>query len=129
MLQVRGVRRVVLSAVATSVFVAMSGVGVAHAVTAPPWGDAVPATFATDVQNIYPDAYLTSVSCVSAGNCTAAGSFYDLAGNRQAFTQSTIQPTLPPTGANTNRFLAVAVVLVTAGGVFVATRRRRTISA
>jgi len=93
------------------------------------WAVAVPATFATDVQNIYPDAYFYSVSCVSAGNCTAAGSFYDLAGNRQAFTQSTIQPTLPPTGANTNRFLAVAVVLVTAGGVLVATRRRRAISA
>jgi len=86
--RVRGVRRVVLSAVAASVFVAMSGVDVAHAVTAPTWGVAVPATFATDIQNTNPDARFRSVSCVSAGNCTAAGSFTDLAGSYQAFTQT-----------------------------------------
>ena len=52
------------------------------------WGNAVPATFATNVQYAAPDARFDSVSCASTGNCTAAGRFKDLAGNLQAFTQT-----------------------------------------
>ena len=62
----------------------------AGAVSAPSWGVSTPATFGTDIQNIAPSAYFNSVSCVSAGNCTAAGGFRDLAGNRQAFTQTSV---------------------------------------
>jgi LPXTG-motif cell wall-anchored protein len=95
------------------------------------WAVAVPATFGTDVKNANPNAEFNSVSCVSPGTCTAAGRLKDLDGNRQAFTQTSTgsgTPLLPPTGANTNGFVAVAVVLVAAGSVLVATRRRRPVA-
>ncbi|MSY13376.1 MAG: hypothetical protein F2673_09625, partial [Actinobacteria bacterium] len=66
---------------------------VAVADSGPIWGDATPATFAADIQNAAPTAQLNSVSCVSAGHCTAAGSFKDLAGNTQAFTQTSTSGT------------------------------------
>jgi hypothetical protein len=52
------------------------------------WAEAVPSTFGAGVQNANPDAELLSVSCSSAGNCTAAGWFKDAAGDKQAFTQT-----------------------------------------
>jgi len=52
------------------------------------WAKAIPAEFETGVQNAAPNASLSGVSCVSAGNCTAVGSFLDANGNRQAFTQT-----------------------------------------
>ncbi|MFM9037305.1 MAG: LPXTG cell wall anchor domain-containing protein [Actinomycetota bacterium] len=52
------------------------------------WATARPASFATGVQNAITDAFLTSVSCVSAGNCTAAGQFRNAAGRIEAFTQT-----------------------------------------
>ena len=52
------------------------------------WANAVPATFAAGVQYSAPYSHFNSVSCSSAGNCTAAGEFSDLAGNYEAFTQS-----------------------------------------
>ena len=105
---------------------------VAVADSGPIWGDAVPATFTTDIQNAAPTAQFNSVSCVSAGHCTAAGSFKDLAGNTQAFTQTSTgsePPVLPPTGADTDGFVAGAVVFLAAGGLLVVTRRRRLLSA
>jgi len=93
------------------------------------WADAIPATFDTNVQNTNPYANFNSVSCGSPGNCTAVGYFKNAAGSQEAFAQSSIQPTLPPTGANTDRFVVVAVVLVAAGAVLVATRRRRPLTA
>jgi LPXTG-motif cell wall-anchored protein len=40
-------------------------------------------------------------------------------------TVANTDPVLPPTGANTNTFVAVAVVFLAVGTVLVATRRRR----
>ncbi|CAB4762656.1 MAG: hypothetical protein F2700_08820 [Actinobacteria bacterium] len=96
------------------------------------WGNAVPATFTTDIQNAAPNAYFKSVSCTPAGYCTAAGRFKDQAGNLQAFTQTSTgsePPVLPPTGADTDGFIAAAVVFLAAGGLLVVTRRRRVLSA
>lgn len=105
---------------------------VAVADSSPIWGDAVPATFATGIQNAAPNAYLSSVSCAPAGYCTAAGNFVHQDGSTQAFTQSSIgsePPVLPPTGADTDGFIAAAVVFLAAGGLLVVTRRRRVLSA
>ena len=66
--------------------------------TAGTWGQATPAVFASGVQNTTPDAYFDSVSCASAGNCTAAGSFKNAAGYREAFTMtSTAGAPIPST--------------------------------
>ena len=54
------------------------------------WGQATPAVFADGVQNATPDAYFDSVSCASAGNCVAAGNFWNLAGDYEAFTMSMV---------------------------------------
>jgi len=96
------------------------------------WAQAVPATFTTDIQNAAPNAYFKSVSCTPAGYCTAAGRFKDQPGNLQAFTQTSTgsEPSvLPPTGADTDGFVAGAVVFLAAGGLLVVTRRRRLLSA
>ncbi|MSW19749.1 MAG: hypothetical protein F2873_02525 [Actinobacteria bacterium] len=96
------------------------------------WGNAVPATFATDIQSTTPSAYFKSVSCTPAGYCTAAGRFKDHDENKQAFTQTSTgsePPVLPPTGADTDGFIAAAVVFLAAGGLLVVTRRRRVLSA
>jgi LPXTG-motif cell wall-anchored protein len=52
------------------------------------WGQAAPAVFANGVQNSTPNGNLYSVSCASAGNCTAVGYFKNAAGNREAFTMT-----------------------------------------
>ena len=52
------------------------------------WGQAAPAVFANGVQNSTPNGYLYSVSCASAGNCTAVGYFNNAAGNKEAFTMT-----------------------------------------
>ena len=52
------------------------------------WALSVPATFASGVQNANPNAIFWGISCVSAGNCTAAGYFKDVTGHNEAFTQS-----------------------------------------
>lgn len=52
------------------------------------WADGQPATFAAGVQHAFPEAIFNAVSCTSAGHCTAAGSFKDIATRTQAFTQT-----------------------------------------
>jgi LPXTG-motif cell wall-anchored protein len=52
------------------------------------WGQAAPAVFANGVQNSTPNGNLYSVSCASAGNCTAVGYFNNAAGNKEAFTMT-----------------------------------------
>ena len=52
------------------------------------WGQATPAVFATGVQRTVPDAEFLSVSCVSAGNCTAVGRFRNVGNFREAFTMT-----------------------------------------
>jgi len=52
------------------------------------WATAVPATFGANVQNSSPDAYFSSISCPSAGNCVAAGAFTNADGDYEAFTQT-----------------------------------------
>jgi LPXTG-motif cell wall-anchored protein len=42
------------------------------------WGQATPALFADGVQHDKPDAEFRSVSCASAGNCTAVGFFWNV---------------------------------------------------
>ena len=50
------------------------------------WGRARPVVFADGAQNTRPQARLNSVSCVSAGNCTAVGLFTTASGGTEAFT-------------------------------------------
>ena len=50
------------------------------------WGLARPAVFAGGVQPAYPSARFNSISCTSAGNCTAVGRFRNLAFFDEAFT-------------------------------------------
>jgi len=88
------------------------------------WATAVPATFGTDIQNTSPDAYFRSVSCVSAGNCTAAGGFTDFVGRYQAFTQSSTGGELPPTGLSFPIWPAITL-LITGGVLILATATRR----
>ena len=52
------------------------------------WAKSAPATFGPHVQNSSPYAYFNAVSCASAGDCTAAGTFKDVNGNTQAFTET-----------------------------------------
>jgi hypothetical protein len=54
------------------------------------WGSAIPATFSVGIQSMYPDAYFNSISCPSAGECVAAGSFRNANFNDEAFTQTQI---------------------------------------
>jgi len=50
------------------------------------WGLATPVTFADGIQSTFQRAVLNSVSCASAGNCTAAGTFKTAVGGFEAFT-------------------------------------------
>jgi LPXTG-motif cell wall-anchored protein len=61
------------------------------------WGTAFLASFASGVQNATPSASLNSVSCWSAGNCTAAGQFWNAAGGYGAFSQTATSPVAPTT--------------------------------
>jgi len=52
------------------------------------WAIAVPVTFGANVQNTSANAFFSSISCPSAGNCVAAGSFTNADGDYEAFTQT-----------------------------------------
>jgi LPXTG-motif cell wall-anchored protein len=52
------------------------------------WGQATPAVFASGMENTGEDSRLKSVSCASAGNCTAVGTFKTAAGGFEAFTMT-----------------------------------------
>ncbi len=106
--------------------------------TAGVWGQATPAVFGSGVQDTNPNAYFNAVSCGSAGNCTAAGSFRNAAGGYEAFTMTSIDNTPPPTttttvvpsgvslpvtGSDSDGPLVVALFAVVAGLMMV--RRRR----
>ena len=52
------------------------------------WAAARPAVFPNGVQPISPLAQLNSVSCASAGNCTAVGSFNNMSDWDEAFTMT-----------------------------------------
>ena len=116
-------------------------VGQANAVGV--WGQATPAVFAAGVQNTTLEAYFSSVSCGSVGNCTAVGYFKNVARGFEAFTMTAVDdtpaptttvvptttaaPVLPATGSEVNRpFVAGLLALV--AGVMVTLRRRRSIN-
>ena len=69
----------------------VTGAGVAAAASGGTWGSAreVPGTAA--LNHVY--AQVNSVSCASAGNCSAGGSYTDSAGNVQAFVASAVNGT------------------------------------
>jgi len=52
------------------------------------WANAQLATFGEGVQNATPFAVFSSVSCVSAGHCTAVGYFKNAGGGREAMTMT-----------------------------------------
>ena len=52
------------------------------------WAKSEPATFSDGIQSRDPYDWFESVSCSSAGNCVAAGSFADSTGRHEAFTQT-----------------------------------------
>ena len=54
------------------------------------WGQATPAVFASGVQYENPSATFTSVSCASAGNCVAVGTFKNPAYRNTPFTMSMV---------------------------------------
>ena len=110
------------------------------------WGEARPAVFGVGVQNANPYDYFNSVSCGSAGNCVAVGSFINVAGGTEAFTMtavddtpfpstttvapstttvapSSIAPVLPATGSESDRTLVAALCAVVVG-LAVMVRRR-----
>ena len=113
--------------------------------TAGTWGQATPAVFAAGVQNTNPNSDFFSVSCGSAGNCTAVGYFKNVAGGYEAFTMTSVDdtpaptttavpsttatpttiaaPVLPATGSDVNGPF-VAGLLALAAGVMVKLRRR-----
>ena len=70
------------------------------------WAQAVPVAFAAGAHNATYNDSLTSVSCASAGNCTAVGRFKNAAGGVGAFTVS-----------STNGTWSQAVPVVFAAGV------------
>jgi LPXTG-motif cell wall-anchored protein len=73
------------------------------------WGLATPVTFADGIQSTFQRAVLNSVSCASAGNCTAAGTFKTAVGGFEAFTVTSTNgvwgqatPAIHATGARDN---------------------------
>jgi LPXTG-motif cell wall-anchored protein len=52
------------------------------------WGDATPVTFPSGVRNAAMSDSLDSVSCTTAGNCSAVGSYKNAAGGTEAFTMT-----------------------------------------
>jgi hypothetical protein len=52
------------------------------------WDTATFATFDIDLQNSDPFAYFNSISCLSTGECVAAGGFENATGGFEAFTQT-----------------------------------------
>ena len=61
--------------------------------TAEVWSEATSAVFGAGLQNAAPDAVFNSVSCASAGNCTAVGSFKNAGGTAEAFTMTSTNGT------------------------------------
>jgi LPXTG-motif cell wall-anchored protein len=57
------------------------------------WGQPTPVVFGTGIQNESQYAGLTSVSCASAGNCTAVGQFKNASSNYEAFTLTQVNNT------------------------------------
>jgi hypothetical protein len=57
-----------------------SAVPLAGRIGSPLYDMAVPAIFGAGIQNSKPDAQFNAISCPSAGDCTAAGSFSDIQG-------------------------------------------------
>ena len=122
----------------------MSVVTAGHATASGTWGPATPAVFGSGVQNATQEAYFTSVSCGSAGNCTAAGQFLTAAGGFEAFTMTSIDNTpssttttvapstsvaalgvsLPATGSDSSGPLVMALFAVVAGVAMMVRRRR-----
>jgi len=54
------------------------------------WGSPVRTTFNSGVLNSSTSVWLRDVSCVSAGNCTAVGTFRNVAGDEEGFTVSSM---------------------------------------
>jgi outer membrane protein OmpA-like peptidoglycan-associated protein len=52
------------------------------------WANARPAIFGAGIQNASPGAGLDLVTCLSPGNCVAAGQFRNINGDNEAFTQT-----------------------------------------
>jgi LPXTG-motif cell wall-anchored protein len=107
------------------------------------WGQATPVVFDSGLQFAVPMAGITSVSCASAGNCTAVGFFASAGQGLEAFTMmSTYNPpattttttttttmatqvaALPATGSRSDGWLVAGMFTVIAGTVL-STRRRR----
>ena len=71
------------------VLASLAGLGLAQPVSAEAvWDQATPAVFATGVQHPTPDAQFRSVSCASAGNCTAVGNFKNGTGGYEALSMT-----------------------------------------
>jgi LPXTG-motif cell wall-anchored protein len=102
------------------------------------WGQATTVVFDSGLQFAVPRAGITSVSCASAGNCTAVGFFANAGQGLEAFTMmSTYNPpatttttmatqvaALPATGSRSDGWLVAGMFTVIAGTVL-STRRRR----
>jgi LPXTG-motif cell wall-anchored protein len=65
------------------------------------WGQPTPVVFGTGIQNESQYAVLTSVSCASAGDCTAVGQFKNASSNYEAFTLTQVNNTPAETTTTT----------------------------
>lgn len=54
------------------------------------WADSVPPVFPASANQIGKYEYLTGVSCLSPGNCTAVGAYTEVGNNQIAFTQTSV---------------------------------------
>ena len=88
----RAMNGVVVAAVTAAVLAIAPAAAAAAAVSGGTWGTAreVPGTAALNAGG---QAQVGSVSCASAGNCTAAGSYTDSSGHTQAFVVSQVRGT------------------------------------
>jgi PASTA domain len=88
------------------------------------WQTGVEATLPANASTTAPSAGLTSVSCSSAGNCTAVGSYLDSSGNGPGLllteTSGTwgtgVEATLPANAAATQQFVGLSSVSCSSAG-------------
>jgi len=88
------------------------------------WETGVEATLPANASTTEPDAGLTSVSCSSAGNCSAIGIYLDTSGNgpgllltETAGTWGTgVEAVLPANGATTQQFVGLTSVSCASAG-------------
>ncbi|MEA2374673.1 MAG: hypothetical protein QOD53_1136, partial [Thermoleophilaceae bacterium] len=107
---------------AAAIWATSAGAPPAFAAGSPNWGTGIKATLPADAGTIQ-STVLSSVSCASAGDCAAVGSYYDSSNNRQALLLTESAGTwamgvkaTPPAGAGTNPTVSLNSVSCASAG-------------